>query len=520
MRATKRISICQGKARQTTLYSKVAKTLELKLLFNSVTYLLFLPSVVLAFWLLPHRFRSSLLLGASLFFYMSWLPIYGFLIAALTVSNYLLGQAISRGKYSGLYLCLGIIFNLATLSYYKYADFAIESWNKAAQTIGPWLQLQPQSLSFPYQYILLPLGISFFVFEFIHYLTDVYKGSKPIANFVNFSLFASFFPSQIAGPIKRYQDFIKQLESPRIFSAEALERGLGLILQGLFKKVAIADNLAPVVSAGFANASSIGGLEAWMAACAFAIQIYCDFSGYTDMGRGSAIMLGFDLPDNFNWPYIAKNLPDFWKRWHISLSSWLRDYLYIPLGGSKCSVGRRHSNLVITMLLGGLWHGASWHYVVWGAFHGLGLVFCHSYDALVKHDSAIARALTKFHGSTAGLALSVLLTFVFVLVGWVFFRADSVSQSLQLLQAMCSMQSSNCLADSMAKYPAGVAVLIYVIGRLAVDKKEIWIRHISPTIREKIWPLAPARLAAYTCFFICAIGLSPAGKTPFIYFQF
>lgn len=494
--------------------------MDLNLLFNSLNYLLFLPVVVLTFWLLPHRFRSSFLLVASLFFYMSWLPIYGFLIAALTVTNYLLGQAISKRKHSGQYLALGIAFNLATLSYYKYADFAIESWNKATLSLGPLLQLQPQSLSFPLQHILLPLGISFFVFEFIHYLTDVYKGGKPIANFVNFSLFASFFPSQIAGPIKRYQDFIKQLEYPRIFSASGLERGLRLILQGLFKKVAIADNLAPIVSAGFSNASTIGGLEAWIAACAFAIQIYCDFSGYTDMGRGSAIMLGFDLPDNFNWPYIAKNLPDFWKRWHISLSSWLRDYLYIPLGGSKCSLGRRHSNLIITMLLGGLWHGASWHYVIWGAFHGIGLVLCHSYDALVKREGEIANSLRKFHAAPIGVAFSLCLTFLFVLVGWVFFRADTITQSLQLLQAMGSLHSSTYLAESIEKYPVGIATAVYLLGRFIVDKKELWLRPISPSLRAKLSPLAPARLAAYVCFFICAIGLSPAGKTPFIYFQF
>lgn len=451
---------------------------------------------------------------------MSWLPIYGFLIAALTLTNYFLGLAISKSKQSGLFLTLGVIFNLATLSYYKYADFAIESWNKACLALAPLLQLDTQSLSFPLQHILLPLGISFFVFEFIHYLTDVYKGGKPITNFVNFSLFASFFPSQIAGPIKRYQDFIKQLEYPRIFSAAALERGLRLILQGLFKKVAIADNLAPIVNAGFSNAGNIGGLEAWIAACAFAAQIYCDFSGYTDMGRGSAIMLGFDLPDNFNWPYIAKNLPDFWKRWHISLSSWLRDYLYIPLGGSKCSLARRHSNLIITMVLGGLWHGASWHYVVWGAFHGIGLVFCHSYDALLRKEGAMASALRKFHALPLGVVFSVLLTFLFVLVGWVFFRADNVAQSLQLLQAMGTWKSSTCLAESIEKYPVGTALVVYLIGRIMVDKKELWLRQISPGLKEKLSPLAPARLAAYLCFFICAIGLSPAGKTPFIYFQF
>lgn len=490
------------------------------LLFNSLTYLLFLPLVVLVFWLLPHRFRSTFLLLASLYFYMSWLPIYGFLLVALIVTNYFLGQLIGSGKHSGRYLALGVIFNLTTLSYYKYANFAIESWNTATKIISPWLQVPTQSLSFPLQNILLPLGISFFVFEFIHYLTDVYKGGKPIANFVNFSLFASFFPSQIAGPIKRYQDFIKQLERPRIFSTEAIERGLRLILQGLFKKVAIADNLAPIVSAGFANTGSLGGLEAWIAACAFAGQIYCDFSGYTDMGRGSAIMLGFDLPDNFNWPYIAKNLPDFWKRWHISLSSWLRDYLYIPLGGSKCSLSRRHSNLIVTMLLGGLWHGAAWHYVVWGAFHGIGLVICHSYDSLIKKDTVLARNLTKFHTTSGGIALSALLTFLFVLVGWVFFRADTVNESLQVLQAMFSTQSSSCLTEALEKYPVAIAIAAYVIGRLLVDRKKQLEALLPQSLRASLAPLAPARIACYIAFFICAFGLSPAGKTPFIYFQF
>lgn len=476
--------------------------------------------VVLAFWLLPHRFRSIFLLVASLFFYMSWLPIYGFLIGVLTVANYFLGQAISGRVHSGRFLALGIIFNLATLSYYKYADFAIESWNKALLALGPLFQLQSHSLSFPLQHILLPLGISFFVFEFIHYLTDIYKGGKPIANFVNFSLFASFFPSQIAGPIKRYQDFIKQLESPRYFSAPALERGLRLILQGLFKKVAIADNLAPIVSAGFSNAGSLGGLEAWIAATAFAVQIYCDFSGYTDMGRGSAIMLGFDLPDNFNWPYSAKDLPDFWKRWHISLSSWLRDYLYIPLGGSKCSILERHRNLIITMLLGGLWHGASWHYVVWGAFHGMGLALCHSYDAMVRKDGTFSKTLSKFHGTHLGIAVSVCATFIFVLVGWVFFRADTIGQSLQVLQAMCSSKSSTCLVESLEKYPVVTSAFIYLLGRLLVDKKEVWQKHVSEELGDRFRLLAPARLVLYCAVFVCAIGLSPSGKTPFIYFQF
>lgn len=476
--------------------------------------MLFLPVAVLGFWLLPHRLRGSFLLAASFYFYMSWLPIYGALLTALTLGNYFLGLAIAGSqKFKKPLLILGLAANLCTLGYYKYTDFLIESWNKLAPTV-----LHSHTLSFPLQHVILPLGISFFVFEFIHYLTDVYKGSKPVKQFVEFSLFAAFFPSQIAGPIKRYQAFIKQLESPAKFSASEVERGSRLILQGLFKKVAIADNLSPIVAQGFTQAAGLGAGEAWLTALAFAAQIYCDFSGYTDMGRGSAIMMGFDLPDNFNWPYLATSLSDFWKRWHISLSTWLRDYLYIPLGGSKCSLSRRHINLVTTMVLGGLWHGASWHFVVWGAFHGLGLVFTHTYEALVKAESksALARNLAAFHATAGGRIFAIVLTFLFVLVGWVFFRADNTSQACQLLHSMFSTAPQTAyLSEAFQKYPALVSLLVYAGYRLSLTP--VILPAISTT--GPSLPL-PARCFAYLSIFLLATGLAPAGDSPFIYFQF
>ena len=222
---------------------------------------------------------------------------------------------------------------------------------------------------------------------------------------------------------------------------------------------------------GFSHATTLGCGEAWLASLAFALQIYCDFSGYTDMGRGSALMMGYELPDNFNWPYIAKNLTDFWKRWHISLSSWLRDYLYIPMGGSKCSMPRRYFNLFMTMLLGGLWHGASWHYVVWGAFHGSGLIVCHSYDHwLAKNNAALANGLRAFHASALGTFSSQIITFAFVLVGWVFFRAETVGQAVDVLKAMFAPQVvSSWLAFDLERYPIFAAILAYCIYRLVED---------------------------------------------------
>jgi alginate O-acetyltransferase complex protein AlgI len=512
------------------------------LLFSSLSYLLFLPVACLIFWLLPAgkvggRFtidlRSTFLMLSSYYFYMSWIPVYGVLLFTLTLANYFLGQLISaanvatdKGRARAI-LVLGIVLNLLTLSYFKYTDFAIGSWNAAIASVAPYLGLHANTaLNFPLQHVLLPLGISFFVFEFIHYITDVYKGGKPIANFVNFSLFAAFFPSQIAGPIKRYQDFIKQLEVPRIFNGTQFERGIVLLLQGLFKKVALADNLSPIAAQGFAHATALGAGEAWIAALAFAAQIYCDFSGYTDMGRGSALLMGFDLPDNFNWPYLSKSLTEFWKRWHISLSSWLRDYLYIPLGGSKCSLPRRHFNLLMTMLLGGLWHGASWHFVVWGAFHGLGLIVNHTYDnALKTGNNALTTALKAFHQSAIGSAFSTVFTFLFVLVGWVFFRAETMDSALGILKAMVSpMVASSYLADTMEKHPIFAALAIYAIYRLLWDNAERLFtpryQQLPARLRAMLAPMLPARLVIYVSIFVMAIGLAPATASPFIYFAF
>jgi len=502
------------------------------MLFSSLSYLLFLPAAVLAFWLLPHRFRSAVLLAGSYFFYMSWIPLYGVLLFTLTLANYLIGRLL-YGKLTGgkkgqarAVLTAGIIVNLATLSYFKYTDFAISSWNYVVSLLGPalghGLAFQPGSLTFPLQHVLLPLGISFFVFEFIHYITDIYKGSKPIGNFVNFSLFAAFFPSQIAGPIKRYQDFIKQLEAPRVFSAVKFEQGITLILQGLFKKVALADNLSPIVSQGFSHATALGGAEAWTASLAFAIQIYCDFSGYTDMGRGSAMLMGFDLPDNFNWPYVAKSLTDFWKRWHISLSSWLRDYLYIPLGGSKCSTARRHFNLLATMLLGGLWHGASWHFVVWGGFHGLGLVINHSYDSWLKRaGDPVSRTLAAFHQTGVAEVLSTVGTFAFVLVGWVLFRAETMADAMGVLRGMCSpMLASSYLAETIEKHPIFAALALYAGYRLIADNIGRLSQPVPQPLQKLVRPLLPARVVIYASLFILALGLAPATASPFIYFAF
>lgn len=436
------------------------------MLFNSFEYLVFLPVVVLAYWLMPRQVKPILLIGASYFFYMYSFKIYGLLLLGLTVANYLLGLLVSRfekREIRRLVLVAGITVNLSMLALFKYTNFILDSINKSCSWLSSFVPLHLDAgVGISDLPIILPLGISFFVFEFIHYLVDIYKGSQPVKNPLRFALFASFFPSQIAGPIKRYQDFDKQLDEKPQVSFEQFSSGLFLIAQGLFKKTALGDNLAPIVKAGFDNPNLMGTFEGWLCITAFAFQIYYDFSGYTDIGRGSAILLGYSLPENFNMPYIASSLREFWHRWHMSLSTWLRDYLFIPLGGSRASEAKVSANLVTTMLLGGLWHGASWTFVLWGLFHGFGLAINRAWDKQL----AKAPALSRICNSIPGLAVSHVLTLVTVLCGWVLFRARTLPEALGVFNAMFSLRSAQ--VDCPVSYaffnsPVPAAVCVYLL---------------------------------------------------------
>ncbi|MBX9570417.1 MAG: hypothetical protein K2X77_16085 [Candidatus Obscuribacterales bacterium] len=472
------------------------------MLFNSISYFIFFPLVLCAYWLSPKTFRRALLLVASYVFYMSWMPVYGFLLFCMTFANFGIGLLIDkRNQSSSFFLAIGVVLNLALLCYYKYTNFLIQTFNSF---LGRFGEFQPVANTD----IILPLGISFFVFEFIHYLVDVHRGGKPIKNIIDFALFAAFFPSQIAGPIKRYQDFVLQLGQALI---PKVNEGIRLLLQGLFKKVALADNLALVANAGFSNPSALGGADALIACLAFTFQIYFDFSGYTDMGRGSAYLLGFSLPDNFNLPYIASNLSDFWKRWHISLSSWLRDYLYIPLGGGRCSRTRKHANLLLTMLLGGLWHGASWHFVVWGALHGAGLVISHEYDAFVSKTAALGRA----HKRLPLRICSSILTLCFVILCWIFFRAESCSSAFSMVHSLVSGRESQIVYEVLVQTPVLVALVLY-----SIYGTFYCIYSKMPPLFAGLSLQAPSRAIIYLSVFFAAIAFAPSKASPFLYFQF
>ncbi len=400
------------------------------MLFNSLEYLFFLlPLAVLGFRYLgqgPLNSRQLVwLVACSLFFYASWNPAYLLLLLGSVTGNYLFGRAL--GKAAGgnaALLAVGIAFNLGLLGYFKYTGFFLDNLNQLAA----W--------GIPVPEITLPLAISFFTFQQIAYLVDVHRKEAQDYSFLHYCLFVTFFPQLIAGPIVHHREMMPQFDSPGGDSTTLsnLQVGLTIIVLGLAKKVILADNLALVADPLFHSAESgtpLSMAEAWIAVLAFTGQIYFDFSGYTDMAIGSARLFGIRLPENFYSPYRSANIIEFWRRWHITLSRFLRDYLYISLGGNRRGRAARYRNLLVTMLLGGLWHGAHWNFVIWGGLHGGFLVINHAWRHLGRRVG-----LDPDNAGTVRRWASGALTFLAVVVAWVFFRAQSTQGALSILRSM------------------------------------------------------------------------------------
>ncbi|MBX9669019.1 MAG: hypothetical protein K2X93_15450 [Candidatus Obscuribacterales bacterium] len=487
------------------------------MLFTSLDYLLFLPVVVALFWVLPLKFRLPMLLAASWFFYMCWNPAFILLIAGMTAFNYYWGKLLCKAEqHKKLIFGIGIVANLLCLGVFKYANLFVKS---AAGFVGLVSGSNPGwSVD-----IILPLAISFFTFEFIHYLFEIYRGHKPVNSFVLFSLFAAFFPTQIAGPIKRYPDFVAQMLSHREKhpTLKMFDEGLPLILIGLGKKILLADNLAVLVQMGMKEPSSYGAPELWIFAYAFAFQIYFDFSGYTDIARGSAMLFGYKIPINFNMPYIASNISDFWHRWHISLSSWLRDYLFIPLGGSRGGRWLTHRNLFLTMALGGLWHGASWNFLVWGIFHGLALIV-HREFSMWRKSINLAPAKQFFESKLFG-ALSAILTFHSVCIGWVFFRVDNIGTAFSIVKRMVLLKPIYSSAEQgqffvlKQNLPVVVPVVLIMVAILLMQNWPVSYLNTKQYFRNLP---APWKAVFCTVLLFAIITFIPDDSKPFIYFQF
>jgi alginate O-acetyltransferase complex protein AlgI len=429
------------------------------MLFSSYTFLLqFLPATVLAFAAARrHSPRAGILvlLGASLLFYGTWHPVYLTLLLASIMFNFGLGLLMEDAARRRAVGILGVTLNLAMLGYFKYTNFILDAFGALS--------------GLPFADIVLPLGISFFTFQQIAYLVDVMRGAKAERDIVSYVLFVSFFPHLIAGPLVHHTEMIPQFKRGRSGrSAVLAARGLAIFAAGLFKKVVIADNLAQFVTPVFAHVDAGGGITAWwawLATLAYTLQIYFDFSGYSDMAIGLALLFGIRLPVNFRSPYKAASIIDFWRRWHITLSRFLRDYLYIPLGGNRLGEQRRYLNLLVTMLLGGLWHGAGWNFLVWGGLHGAYLAGNHLWRGW---RAQVLRSPVWLAMPRALAILSWAATFLAVVIAWVFFRAKTMAGAGRMLGGLFGASQ-----DSSSYVSSGILRVMDL--PILVDADQLWL---------------------------------------------
>ncbi len=462
--------------------------------FATLLYAVFLLAVVLLYWAVPRRAGRYLLIGASLLFYASWNAWYvpGFVI--LILANWRLGLLAARPGRARLAITLAVVLDLGLLALVKYLDWVLGGTaGLLAWVTGTHSEWEPLG-------IILPLAISFVTFTQLAYVIDIGRGGPAERHLGRYALFVSFFPHLIAGPIMRAHEFLPQVAQPRPFSWSLLRLAAPLLIGGLLKKT-VGDTLAPTANLVFHDPGAAGTLALWIGLLAFAFQILLDFSGYTDMALGSAWLMGFQLPPNFDWPYRSASVGEFWRRWHMTLSRWLRDYLYIPLGGNRKGRVRTYLNLFLTMVLGGLWHGAGITFVIWGAWQGAGLAVNRWWTESVR-----SRGM-------AGLPTFVawLLTFGFVLIGWVFFRATSLGDVVDFLTRMFVPHGR------MTGLPRGISPWIVVLlGLLIVGQWPGW----APLVR-RLLPDGSSRLyLAYGAGLAIAVMLVPAQTIAFIYFQF
>ncbi|MCP3973230.1 MAG: MBOAT family protein [bacterium] len=469
------------------------------MVFNSVVFALFLAVILVVYWRTPARRRNIILLAGSYVFYGWWDYRFLSLLAISTVVDFYVGKRIygtveeSRRKR---WLLLSVAVNLGILAIFKYSGFFVDSLSALTSSIG-FGELSPALR------VVLPVGISFYTFQTMSYSFDIFRHRiDPTRSLIDFGTYVAYFPQLVAGPIERASRLLPQIETyerpkPR---GDRLVAGIGLIAVGFFKKVVLADGVAGVANAVFAEPAGFSGISTLVGVLAFAIQIYGDFAGYTDIARGVSKLLGIDLVLNFSEPYLARNITEFWRRWHISLSDWLRDYLYIPLGGNRGSTLATYRNLMVTMLLGGLWHGASWNFVLWGGLHGAYLVV----HKLTRRGAVDSGPLRWTH------APSIIVTFLFVNVAWVFFRADTFSGAWQVLRNIFTMaDGATSLSDLVLVAVLGVATLVVDLGnRVGADAVSLMRR-------------SPALAGAAAAIVIAAVIVFSGGTPePFIYFQF
>jgi alginate O-acetyltransferase complex protein AlgI len=473
------------------------------MLFNSLTFIVFF-AIVLLLHYMPFSWRTKKLnlLIASYLFYAAWNPPFVILVWISTIVDWNLAKRIfleSNQKKRRLLLFFSILVNLGILGFFKYGDFLLHNWQALMISFGVDYQVPEWS-------IILPVGISFYTFQTMAYTLDVYlKRAEPTKSFLDFGLFVTFFPQLVAGPIVRPTHLIPQFEKEKKASKNMIIWGFGLITLGLFQKVVIADGmLAPIVDEVYKAKDAVSFVSAWLGTMAFAGQIFSDFAGYSTTAIGISLTLGFSLPSNFNYPYAAIGFSDFWRRWHISLSTWLRDYLYIPLGGNKKGKTRTYINLMLTMLLGGLWHGASWTFVVWGGLHGIYLAIERVLSRTFKGSALLKKNFIRF--------LLAMATYLLVNITWVFFRAQSFPQAFGMIKSMIGLNPDG--KDKLAT--------VYIIEAVVVTLVMLFVHwrmrntSLEAVVQKTSWQL----LSVIWGIMLILIIISQGSGDAFIYFQF
>lgn len=495
------------------------------MLFNSINFLVFFPIVTLLYFVIPSKIRNYWLLAASYFFYMCWNPKYILLLMTSTFITYLSGIVMEKVKQSqrdeksktilkNWTVAASFVLNIGMLFYFKYINFALD-------IISKLLSLVHITVKAPTFDIILPVGISFFIFQALSYTMDVYRDEiYAEKNIFKYALFVSFFPQLVAGPIERSKNLLKQLATPSSFDYENARTGLLTMLWGYFIKVVMADRLALLVDTVYNDIPSYHGMELILASVCFTIQIYCDFMGYSIIAKGAAKVLGYNLMSNFEMPYFATSIKDFWRRWHISLSSWLRDYLYIPLGGNRKGRFRKNINVLITFFVSGLWHGANVTFVVWGLMHGICQVV---EDIFAMFFGRISDKIQSPVGKNIWHGINVIKTFILASIGWVFFRAKTLSQAVEVLKGATHLDNASSVIFGGGIFDLGIdkfgivillisVVLLFIISLMRENGINIveWITKRNVVIRY----------AAYWSIVILIIfSLDLTGKE-FIYFQF
>lgn len=475
---------------------------QITMLFNSFEFLIFFPLVTLLYFLLPHRFRWLWLLASSCYFYMAFVPIYILILGFTIVVDYFAGIWIenAKGRKRKLFLVFSLIANIGVLAVFKYYNFINENISILCQSLGVVNNI-------PYLSILLPIGLSFHTFQAMSYTIEVYRGNqKAEKHFGIYSLYVMFYPQLVAGPIERPQNVLHQFHEYHKFDYTKFIEGCKLLLWGFFMKVVVADRLSIYVDAVYNNPADHNGSSLLVATFFFAIQIYCDFAGYSTIALGCAKVMGFDLMQNFRRPYLATSPAAFWKRWHISLSTWFQDYLYIPLGGSRVSIPRNCFNLFLTFMVSGLWHGASWTFIIWGALNGLYMVTERLINEARKKGGFISRI------KVPRLVASV-ITFLLISFAWIFFRANSMHDALLIVKKIFTTSGKPYLSDpsQLLFSLTGIAILFlydwqnefFVNKNILINNKNVVIRNVT---------------YATIILLILLIGVFDGGQ--FIYFQF